>query len=319
VIAAVLGALQISSDAGNLARSGRDQHLARLNASVVKLTQALEDERDLSAGYAADRAASAALIDPLKQAQDTTSAAAQTVRSEAAGVTPGAGYQPATVTDLKALIDSLNDLPSIRQNVTASLFPASQIIHIYAGTVLAAANTFSASAGAGAGDAGLEGNVTTLAALLGAENEQSVQRAILYAALSAQPAVLTPDDLTSLHQAQAQEAADLAVFAASADTAERELFASTVAGAAVDRAAAQENLAVQAAAAHPSAPLTRNTGLDAATWYGDMSTTIGDTRQVANQLAGQITVLLISPGLARPLRKLRAGRSTPWPAYLLVG
>ena len=53
MIAAVLGALQISSDAGNYVTSGRDQHLARLNAAVVKLTQNLEDERDLSAAYAA--------------------------------------------------------------------------------------------------------------------------------------------------------------------------------------------------------------------------------------------------------------------------
>jgi hypothetical protein len=72
--------------------------------------------------------------------------------------------------------------------------------------------------------------------------------------------------------------------------------------------------------------------LSAATWYGDMSTTIGDTRKVADQLAGQITgqantlesnatksllltstaalallvVLLISAVLARPLRKQHA-------------
>ena len=100
----------------------------------------------------------------------------------------------------------------------------------------------------------------------------------------------------------------------------------------MDRAAAQETLAEYAAAARPSAPLTRIAGLDAATWYGDMSTTIGDTRTVAGQLAGQITgrantlqriaartllltstaalallvVLLISAVLARPLRKQHA-------------
>ena len=113
-----------------------------------------------------------------------------------------------------------------------------------------------------------------------------MQRAILYAALSAQPPVLTPGDLTSLQQAHGQEAADLAAFTASADTTEQQLFANTVAGAAVDHAAAQETLPQHAAAANPSAPLTRNTGLDAATWYGDMSTTIGDTRKVTGQLDG---------------------------------
>jgi hypothetical protein len=83
-------------------------------------------------------------------------------------------------------------------------------------------------------------------------------------------------------------------------------------------------------------PLTGNTGLNAATWYADMSTTIGDTRKVADQLAGQITlradtlesnatksllltsivtllllVLLLSTALGRPLRALRPAPSTP--------
>jgi hypothetical protein len=78
-------------------------------------------------------------------------------------------------------------------------------------------------------------------------------------------------------------------------------------------------------------PLTRTTGLDAATWYSDMSTTISDTNKVAGQLAGQVTdrantlksnaarsllltsivtlllllILLISAVLTRPLPKLR--------------
>jgi hypothetical protein len=105
----------------------------------------------------------------------------------------------------------------------------------------------------------------------------------------------------------------------------------------VDSASAQETLAESAATAKPSAPLTRNPGLDAATWYADMSTTIDDTRQVADQAAGQITaradslksnatrrlllasiitllllVLLIVTALARPLSKLvnRSGRQS---------
>jgi len=218
--------------------------------------------------------------------------------------------------------------------VTSSLFPASQVIRLYTGNVLAAVNTFSASVGTGTNGADLEGNATALGALLGVENEQSVQRAVLYAALSAQPPVLTPGDLTSLQQANAQERADLAAFMASAGTTEHQLFANTVAGAAVNQATAQDILAEQAAAANPSAPPTRNTGLDAATWYGDMGTTIGDTRKVADQAVGQITVrantlksnatkrlllasivtllllvLLISTALARPLRKGRSGTS----------
>jgi hypothetical protein len=42
----------------------------------------------------------------------------------------------------------------------------------------------------------------------------------------------------------------------------------------------------QEAAGHPSAPLT---GVNAATWYREMSTTVGDTRKVTGQLAAQIS------------------------------
>ena len=161
---------------------------------------------------------------------------------------------------------------------------------MYTDNSIGPADTFSAAAAGGTGDARLPRTVTTLAALLRVENEQSVQRAILYAALSAQPPVLAPDDRISLLQATAQKQADLATFYTSTDHTEQQLYADTVSGVAVDDAASEEIQAEQAAAARPPAPLTGKTGLDAATWYGDMSTTIGDTRKVAGQFAGQITV-----------------------------
>jgi len=338
VTAAVLGALQISSDASNDVASGRDQHLSRLNAGVVKLTQNLEDERDLTAAYVA-RGGTGPVPVTLADARTATDAAASTVQADAAGI--GAGYQPGAVHALNGLLASITDLRSVRAFSIQAL-PASKVIRIYTGNVIGPANAFSAAAGGATSDARLQSTVTTLAALLRAENDQSVQRAILYAALSAQPPVLAPDNLTSLQQAAAQEISDLTTFNSSAGMTEQELFANNVSGAVVDQAAEQEALAEQAAAASPSAPLTRNTGLDAATWYADMSTTIGDTRKVADQLAGQITdqantlksnatksllltsiatlvlllLLLISAVLARPLRKQRA--DTPADQSLLA-
>ncbi len=339
LIASVLGALLIYGDANTWVASGRIQHLAQLNASVVKLSQALEDERDLSAGYAANRAAPApGLVQELKQAQEATSAAAQTVLNQAAGVTPGAGYQSATVTDLGALVDSLDDLQSIRQNVTSSLFPASQVIRVYTGNVLAAANTFGASVGTGANDADLEGNVATLGALLRVENEMSVQRAVLFAALSSPAKTFGPGDLGTLNQAYESQNADQADFNASTNEAEQEYFNNTVSGSAVDLASAQETLAEEMGTSSPDLPLTAHaSGLTAEGWYKNMAATIGGARQVgdglvtsitdrANTLRSQATqnllitslvavvllslVLLVSTivarSLTRPLRKLRA-------------
>ena len=274
VIAAVLGALQINGDVSSYAASGRVQHVARLDAAVVNLTQKLEDERDLSAAYTAREDNG-----PLTRARAATDAAASAVRADAAGV--GAGYSPGTVQDLKALLAGLTILGDIRGTVSAP-----GVIPLYSLVVIGPAITFSTAAGEGTGDARLQASVTTLAALLKVENEMSVQRAILYAALSARPPVLAPADLTSLLQAVQQQHADLSDFNASTDTTEQRLFSNTVSGVAVDRALEAE---ARAEAGIPVAQLTGRFGLDAATWYADISTTIGDTREVANQLVGQVT------------------------------
>jgi Nitrate and nitrite sensing len=273
VIAAALGALQISGDVSSYAATGRVQHLARLDAAVVTLTQKLDDERDLSAAYAAREDNG-----PLTRARAATDAAASTVRADAAGV--GAGYSPGTVQDLNALLAALTVLGDIRGTVSAP-----GVIPLYSLDVIRPAITFSTAAGDGTGDARLQATVTTLAALLRVENEMSVQRAILYAALSARPPVLAPADLTSLRQAVQQQQADLSEFNASTNTTEQRLFSNTVSGAAVNQALA----GTLRAEAVPVAQLKGRFGLDAATWYGDMSTTIGDTREVANQLVGQVT------------------------------
>jgi signal transduction histidine kinase len=343
LIASALGAFLIYGDVNSWVASGRVQHLAQLNASVVKLTQALEDERDLAAGYAANRAAGANLIDQLKQAQNVTSADAQAVVNEASGVTLGAGYQASTVTDLGALIDNLNDLRYIRQDVTSSSFPASQIIRVYTGNVpggglIAAANTFSASVGAGALDTGLQANVTTLGALLRVENEMSVQRAVLFAALSSPTKTFGPGDLTTLNQAFESQNADEADFNASTDETEQEYFNNTISGTQVDLAASEETLAAEMGNTSPNLPLTaHNSGLSAQGWYANQQATINGARTVGDSLVASITsraatlrsqatqnllissivalfllvlVLFVSTlvarSLTRPLRKLRA-------------
>jgi hypothetical protein len=216
--------------------------------------------------------------------------------------------------------------------VSSAAWPASQVIRIYTSTVIAPAITFSAAVGGGTSDARLQGTVTTLAALLRVENDQSVQRAILYAALSAHPPVLAPQELSSLQQAYARRQPTWPPSTLPRTWPTSSSSRTPWPARRWTARAAQETRAEYQAAASPSAPPTRNPGLDAATWYGDMTTTIGDTRKVADQLAGQITgqantlksnaaktllltstavlalllVLLISAVLARPLRKQHA-------------
>lgn len=335
--AAVLGALTIYGDVSNWQATGRVVHLAQLNADTINLSQALEDELDASVAYAATNATTrptgAPLPTALKQAQAATDSAAKAVISDSAGVTVAAGYQPGTKQALDAVLASINDLTNVRKGVVGTLFPASEVVRVFTGNLITPANTFSASIGAGANDADLQGNVTALGALLRNENQVSAQRAILYAALVSQ-GTLRPEDLTNLEQASEQAKADLADFNAASDTAEQQYYSNTVSGSQVDVASSDEILAEQMATTSPSVPLAKI--IQPGTWDKDMATTIQDTRTVANGLTVAISsrastlrseattellvtslvtllllllVLLVSTivarSLIRPLRKLR--------------
>ena len=288
--AAVLGALTIYGDVSNWQATGRVVHLAQLNADTIKLSQALEDELNASVAYAATNAttrpANVALPLNLKQAQAATDSAANTVISNSSDVTVAAGYQSGTVQALDAVRASINDLANVRKGVVGTLFPASEVVRVFTGNLITPANTFSAAIGTGANDADLQGNVTALGALLRNENQVSAQRAILYAALISQ-GTLRPEDLTNLEQASEQAKADLADYNAASDTAEQQYYSNTVSGSQVDVASSNEILAEQMATTSPSVPLSRI--IDPVTWDQDMTTTVGDTRTVANGLTTAIT------------------------------
>src|SRR5208337_4490746 len=203
--AAVLGAVAIYGDVNNWQATGRVLHLAQLNADTIKFSQALEDELNLSAAYAAT---------------NPTTRPTNSVLPDSSGVTAAAGYQPGTVQDLDAVRASIADLPNDRKGVIDTLFPASEVVRVYSENLITPANTFSAAIGTGANDATLQGNVTTLGALLRNEDQVSVQRAILYAALLSPQGKLRPEEFANLQQASEQAKADLADFNAASDTTE---------------------------------------------------------------------------------------------------
>src|SRR5690348_12257368 len=285
--AAVLGALTINGDVNNWQATGRVQHLAQLNHHVVNFSQDLEDELNVSAAFAATRPDNAGLQTSLKTAQNATDAAARQVVADSAAVTAGAGYQPGTVQDLNAVQAAINDLANVRKGVIGSKFPASQIVRVFSGNLITPANTFSGAIGNGANDAELQGNVTTLGALLRNENQVAVQRAILYSALVSPAGTLRAEDLATLQQAHEQAKADLSDFNASTDTSEQQFYSNTVSGAEVDVASSNEILAEQMATSQPTVPLRQQLNPD--NWKADMTLTIGDTRTVTDDLTTRIT------------------------------
>jgi signal transduction histidine kinase len=343
VTAAFLGGLTIDRDASGWLANGRVQNLAQLNVSVVRLSQALENERDLSAGYAANKTAVPGLDTQLRLAQAATASAEQAVRAGVAGIGTAGGYQAAVVQDVSGLLGDLTQLqgvsPGMFSSSPSALSSASKNVQLFAGQAIQAANTFSASVGNGTSDADLNGNATALGALLRVENQLSVQRGTLFVALSSSPPNLTPAALTTLLQAQQQQAADQAEFTASATQSELASFDGVIGGTAAIPARTQEALAVTNAVSDLPLTTLNNvsaTKLTAPGWYAAMTATVNGTHQVAGQLAADVagqastlrsqstsnllvssilTVLLlglvvlvstlVARSLIRPLRKLR--------------
>ena len=295
VTAAFLGGLTIYRDASDWLATGRVENLAQLNESVVRLAQALENERDLSAGYAANQVAVPDLAGKLRQAQQASASAGQAVRAGAAGVGTGGGYQATIVQDLATLSQALANLQRVRPAMLSSspkvITSTAVSVQKYADQAIQAADTFSASVGNGTSDADLNGNQNALGALLRVENQMSLQRGVLLVALGASPPTLSPANLAVLLQAQQQQAADQAEFNASASQAEQANFNSVAGGSAAGPARTEEALALTNA--FSNVPLTSlnnvsSPKLTAPGWYDAMSATINGTHQVEDQLAGVI-------------------------------
>lgn len=293
VTAAILGGITIDRDASDWSATGRVQNLAQLDKSVVRLTQALENERDLSLGYAANPVAVPDLAVKLKLAQEASATAGRAAQAGAAGIGTSGGYQATIVQDLATLSQALTNLQRARPAMSSSsaklIQSASTSVSTYADQAIEAADTFSASVGNGTSDADLNGNQNALGALLRVANQMSVQRGVLLVALGSSPPALSPSNLAALLQAQQQQAADQAEFDASASQAELASFSSVTGGSAAGPARTEEALALTNA--FSNVPLTSlnsvsNPKLTAPGWYGAMSATINGTNQAEDQLVG---------------------------------
>jgi hypothetical protein len=293
VTAAILGGITIDRDASDWFATGRVQNLAQLDTSVVRLAQALENERDLSLAYATNRTAVPDLAARLLLAQEASATAGQAVQAGAARIGTSGGYQATIVQDLATLSQALTNLQRVRPAMSSSspklIQSASTSVSTYADQAIQAADTFSASVGNGTSDADLNGSQNALGALLRVSNQMSVQRGVLLVALGSSPPALSPANLAALLQAQQQQAADQAEFDASASQAELANFSRVTNGSAAGPARTEEALALTNA--FSNVPLTSlnsvsNPKLTAPGWYDAMSATIGGTNQVQDQLVG---------------------------------
>jgi signal transduction histidine kinase len=194
----VLGGLRVAGAISTSDSYGRTAQVAQLGEQATHLAQALEDERDLYAGYAAYQIlATAAAVNnaavsvtrPLEAAEaksqqdfaaakKITDADAQQVASLAVGIGPA--FPASVQAKAQSVITMTDGIPGLRDALVGA--PPAQVINNYSNSIgdLFALNDEITS---GSGDAQLADEVRALGALSRAKDQASQQRAFLYSVL----------------------------------------------------------------------------------------------------------------------------------------
>jgi signal transduction histidine kinase len=331
ILDGVLGGLRLAAAADSTAQFGRVAQLAVLGQQVTSLAHEMEDERDQTAGFiAAGRPAAG--IAAVQREYAATDAAAKNVRLAAAGI--GASFPPGTRAKVTAVLDRISDLGGLRDAALRTQLPSLPVIIDYSESI---ADLFSLNdeIAQGSADSTLEDTVRTLGSLSRMVEDASVQRALLYAALTEHQ--FEPGALQDLITTQAAQASDLTSFQASATLAEQQIFGNTVTGPSVDQALLTEQHVIEVGSPQ-TAGLSLSSASAAQQWYSAMSDTISRMRVVEAQTARSVvaqsralkqgpersalltgilaamilllvllTTLVVARSLVLPLRRLRAG------------
>ena len=272
VMGLIFGGLRIAAADNTASQFGQVRQLALLGQQVTGLVQALEDERDLTAGYVAAGRPAARFTQLRKQYAVTDAWAAQ-AGSMANGI--GAAYPAATQAKAGVVLARLSDLPGLRATAAGNEPEALPLITEYS-TTISELLGFNDEIAQDSANSVLADTVRTLNSLSGMKDDASQQRALLYAALIERQFELgAPDALTA---AQAQEDSDQSAFEASATLAEQNLYDNTVTGPPMDLAEVVEQLMVDS-----NTPDVAS--VSASQWYTSMTSTIDRMRIVEERLA----------------------------------
>jgi signal transduction histidine kinase len=330
IMGLVFGGLRVAAAEDSAAGFGRVTQLAILGQQTTGLVQALEDERDETAGVipAATSQAAAKAVRRWYAATDTAAARVKVLGAGIGGAFP-ANIQARVATVLSA-ISHLDELRSTAQSSQSAL----AVIADYSGPIgdLLSLNTQIAQ---GTADSGLANDVQTLTSLAMAKEEATQQRAILFNALSQQ--LFADDELQALTTAESEQAADLAGFSTTASPAEQSTYRDTVSGPSVNRAELIEEYVISVGSLNTSA-LNLSPQAAPQQWYSAMSGTVTKTQAVELSVARSIVArsrslqrgaeryalfiavltalillvvliatVFVARSLVRPLRRLRTG------------
>jgi signal transduction histidine kinase len=283
---------------GTAANFARINQVATLGRDFTTLTEAVEDERDLTAGLpasqqAGEKAEAATLLGKLHKQYDATSAALAASKGLAEQVsTASSGNPSATRADVTSALQNLQaDLPDLRQFVNSEIDPLA-MTNAYTQQLVSPLLAVDNDIASGSPNPQLAQLATLLGTTAQMEDDASQQRALLYAALL--QGQFQPGLLSAVTTAQTNQASRLAALQAAganvpafnpASGGTPASFSSTltqvqqegnvVQGPAIDDAQRIEldaTLAGQAGKAPPGGVA------NATEWFGDMATTLGDMR-----------------------------------------
>jgi signal transduction histidine kinase len=297
VAAIVLGAVRVEAARATAAGFARISEVATLGRDFTTLTQSVEDERDLTAGYlasqqAGDKAQAAALLSRLQAQYGVTDTELTAARRLAGQVSPARSGNPrATRADVTSAMENLQVyLPDLRGFTRSQIDPLA-MTNAYS-QLLSPLLAFDSDIGAGSPDPQLAQLASLLGSAAQTEDQASQQRALLYAALFQDQ--FQPGLLSALTAAQTNQASSLAAFqAAGADVAafipasgstpagfspaltQVQQFSNTVQGSAVDDA---QRIELAALVAGQAGRQPHGGAGNATEWFTDMTSVLSQMR-----------------------------------------
>ncbi|MDL4774732.1 sensor histidine kinase [Actinomadura xylanilytica] len=332
MVAGILAGLRLRDAMAEAAVYTRIERLATLGDRVAGLAQELEDERDTTVQYLS--LGKAGRVSTLRDQQAATDRAVRSVRELTGGI--DGDYAPqviAKVRDIRYRLDTLAGVRAIAGQASAS---ATSTLDIYS-QLTATLLDFDDLIAQGSPNPDLAESTRAFAALARAKDFASQERARIGLTLIAGRFV-SPTDRETLQTLRSQQDSQIALFRATATTAQRQAYEDTVTGPEIGQVESlyQQVLVRSGASKRLSvAPLRARTHV---TWDKVATTRVEQMRGVEQQLVGSIVAdssrlkddawrgaftdagvllvglllaglatVVVARSLVRPLRRLQAG------------
>jgi signal transduction histidine kinase len=268
IAALALGGLRMQSSLATIVSYSQHEDLAAAVKQSGATVAALENERDLTAGYMASNPRPSTGSGVIPSEVDRAVAA---LRTSFASV--DLSQDKTLQSKVEAALDGFSRLRDVRSSATLLATPPDAVFSAYT-VMIHRLLAVDYELGEGLQGEDLSSQTSALVSLAGAEEAASTQRATIYSALNADE--FSRSDFADLATAHAQWTADIEQFKSQASPAQQQRFNSVVQGADVD----EVNQIVSTALASDSSDVLGTLGVTADLWFDTSSGQIALVHQV---------------------------------------